>query len=137
MQNVQALPLIARSHDCHQPELYIQIFVIFPCRSHPSTMSQTFTIIALCGLALAVLCLLLYFRAEEREIVQGGRRQPIPGKLFVPILITCTFLGMIITEWQGVCGLSPWGFVMGIVIGASAELAAYRYSKKKGNAGPV
>jgi purine-cytosine permease-like protein len=101
------------------------------------TMPQTFTIIALGGLILAILSLYLYFRMEEHEIAKGSNRRPLPGKLFVPILIACTFVGMAITEWQGVCSLSPWGFVIGIVIGAAAELVTYQHSKRKGNAEPA
>jgi NO-binding membrane sensor protein with MHYT domain len=100
-------------------------------------MSQTSTIIALAVLAIAVLSLIFYFRNEEREIARGERRQPLPGKIFVPVLIGCTFLGMIITEWQGVCYLSPWGFVAGLVIGAAAELVAYWYSKRRSQTGPL
>ncbi|HVP96935.1 hypothetical protein [Methanoregula sp.] len=95
-------------------------------------MSQIFTFIALCGLALAALFLLLYFRQEDRDVAGGTGRQPLPGRLFIPILVACTLLGMAITEWQGVCHLSPWGFVTGIILGAAAELAAYRHRKRTG-----
>ncbi|MFZ1897314.1 hypothetical protein [Methanoregula sp.] len=97
-------------------------------------MTRTLTLLALCGLALAVLFLVLYFREEDRAVVRGGSRHPLPGRLFIPILIACTLLGMAITEWQGVCGISPWGFIIGIILGAAAELVAYRQRKRKGPA---
>ena len=95
-------------------------------------MSQTFTIIALAALAFALLALFLYFRVEAHEIAQNRDRRPIPGMFFIPILITCTFFGMAITEWQGVCSLSPWGFITGIIIGLTAEFFVYKRSKRTG-----
>jgi F0F1-type ATP synthase assembly protein I len=41
---------------------------------------------------------------------------------------------MAITEWQGACGISPWGFIIGIILGAAAELVAYRQRKRIGTA---
>jgi hypothetical protein len=100
-------------------------------------MSQTLTIIALGALVLALVCLFLYFRAEAREIAQHHDRRPVPGKFFIPLLIACTFSGMAITEWRGVCSLSPWGFIAGIVIGTGAELVMYRRWKRAGIGTPV
>jgi len=89
-------------------------------------MSQTLTVIALAALVIALLLLLAYFRAEARGIAETGGRRPIPGKYFIAILLVCTLLGMAVTEWQGVCSLSPWGFVAGIILGVAAEYGAYR-----------
>ncbi len=96
-------------------------------------MSQTLTIIALAALAFALLALFLYFRVEARETEKNRDRRYIPGIFFIPILITCTFFGMAITEWQGVCSLSPWGFIAGIIIGMAAEYVAYRRSSENGH----
>jgi hypothetical protein len=97
-------------------------------------MSQTLTIIALAALIIAILLLFVYFKAESAGIAKNSNRRPIPGKYFILILITCTFLGMAITEWQGVCSLSPWGFITGILLGLAAETMAYLHSKRE-NAG--
>ena len=86
--------------------------------------------IALAALAFALLTLLLYFRVEAHEIAKNRDRRPIPGRFFIPILITCTFFGMAITEWQGVCSLSPWGIITGIIIGLAAEFVVYKRSKR-------
>lgn len=94
-------------------------------------MSQTLTFVALTALIIVLLLLFLYFRAENREIAANGERIPIPGRFFIPILIGCTFLGMAITEWQGMCGLSPWGFISGIILGSAAEFAMYLRAKRK------
>jgi len=94
-------------------------------------MSQTLTIIALAALIVALLLLLAYFRAEARGIAENGDRRPIPGKYFIAVLLICTLSGMAVTEWQGVCSLSPWGFVAGIILGAAAEYGAYRRSAGK------
>ncbi|WP_292423293.1 hypothetical protein [Methanoregula sp.] len=100
-------------------------------------MSQTYTFIALGALIIALILLVLYYRAETREAGAIGDRRPLPGKYFVVILLACTFLGMAITESQGVCWLSPWGFIAGIIFGAAAEIAVYLNSGKKTKACPV
>ena len=100
-------------------------------------MSQMYTFVALGALIAALVLLLMYYQAEVRDTAQEGARQPLPGKFFIVILITCTFTGMAITESQGVCRLSPWGFVAGIILGAATEIVMYRHSKEKGGAGPV
>ena len=100
-------------------------------------MSQTYTFIALGALIVALILLVLYYRAEARETRPTGDRRLLPGKFFIGILLACTFLGMAITESQGVCWLSPWGFIAGIILGAAAEIAAYLNSGKKTKACPV
>ena len=97
-------------------------------------MSQNLTIAALIALALALLLLILYFRAEARDIARDPGRHPIPGKYFITILLLCTVLGMIITEWQGICSLSSWGFVTGVLFGLAAEIIIFAGTGKK-NAG--
>lgn len=95
-------------------------------------MSQTYTFIALGALIIALILLLLYYRAETRETADAPTRRPLPGKFFIIILIACTFLGMAITESQGVCRLSPWGFIAGLILGTAAEIAVFLHSKRKG-----
>ncbi|WP_424733020.1 hypothetical protein [Methanoregula sp.] len=96
-------------------------------------MSQVLTVIALFAFVIAVVLLLLYFRTEARERAETHDRRPIPGKYFILILISCTLSGMVITEWKGVCNLSPWGFVTGIILGSAAELYAYLHRKRCGS----
>ena len=72
-------------------------------------MSQTYTFIALGALIVPLILLVLYYRAEVRESGPAGNRQPLPGKRFIVILLACTFIGMAITEWRGMCRLSSWG----------------------------
>jgi len=100
-------------------------------------MSQAATILALGSLAFALILLLLYFREEAREIARDSTRKPLPGKIFLMVLMACTFLGMAVTDWQGACSLSPWGFVAGLVVGATAEIAATIRSEKNNRAEPV
>jgi hypothetical protein len=82
------------------------------------------------GLVLAGL--LWYYRVENQEIKYGKiAKRPLLGKLFIPILILCSVLGMAITEWQGVCRLSPFGFIVGVFLGTVAEIIAwYGYTGK-------
>jgi cell division protein FtsX len=100
-------------------------------------MSGTYIIIALGALFIVLIALFLYYRKEAREIDQARTHRPLPGKFFIFTLLVCTFLGMIITEWQGVCQLSPWGFITGIVLGTSAEIMVYLHRKGKERTGPV
>jgi hypothetical protein len=97
--------------------------------SLPDTMSQVLTVIALSAFVIAGVLLLLYFRTEAREIAGTQNRRPIPGKYFILVLVACTLSGMAVTEWQGICSLSPWGFVTGIILGSAAELLAYLHRK--------
>jgi len=120
---------------CHKPVLYRKVPAIVPFNH--TTMSQTLTIIALAALGFALLTLFLYFRLAARETAERRDRRPVPGIYFIPVLVTCTFFGMAVTEWQGVCGLSPWGFVAGIVLGLAAEFVAYRRSEKRDFDAPV
>ena len=94
-------------------------------------MSQTYTFIALAGFIVILILLFLYYRAEARETARAHSRQPLPGKFFIATLIACTFSGMAITEWQGVCGLSPWGFIAGLILGTIVEIAMYPRADKK------
>ena len=94
-------------------------------------MSQVLTVIALSAFVIAGVLLLLYFRTEARDIAGNYDRRPIPGKYFILVLIACTLSGMAVTEWRGVCSLSPWGFVTGIILGTAAELFAYLYRKRR------
>ena len=56
-------------------------------------MSQTYTFIALGALIIALILLLLYYRAETRETADAPTRRPLPGKFFIIILIACTVSG--------------------------------------------
>jgi O-antigen ligase len=96
----------------------------------PLTMSPSLTIPALAALVIALLLLLVYFRMEAREIVRNPDRHPLFGRYFIAILLICTFSGMAITEWLGVCSLSPWGFITGLLLGSAADFAAYRNRKR-------
>lgn len=100
-------------------------------------MSQTYTYIALGALIVALVLLVIYYRAEARETGPSGNRQPLPGKFFIVTLMACTFLGMAIAESQGACRLSPWGFIAGIFLGTAAEIAAYLTAGKKTKASPA
>ena len=92
-------------------------------------MSQTTTLIAAGILVIALVILVLYYRAESREAASAPGRRPLPGRYFIAILISVTLLGMIITELRGTCYLSPWGFVTGLVLGLAAEAIAYLRSR--------
>jgi len=89
------------------------------------------------GIAGAAIVIILgglftYYRKENRELESGTlSRRPLPGKFFIPILIICSILGMAITEWQGVCGLSPLGFLAGIIAGTGAEFAVWKEQSRK------
>jgi hypothetical protein len=100
-------------------------------------MSQTYTFIALGALLLALILLFLYYRAEVSEAGHPLARRPFPGKFFITILIACTFIGMAITEWQGVCRLSPGGFIAGIILGTAAGIVVHLHSKGKKRSSPV
>ena len=100
-------------------------------------MSQTYAFVAIGALIIALILLFLYNRAEAHEASREGGRQPLPGKLFILILIVFTFVGMAITEWQGACGLSQWGFVAGSILGAAAEIVVYLHPRRKNEAGAV
>jgi hypothetical protein len=95
------------------------------------TMSQAYTFLALGALFVALILLFLYYQKEARETGPAGIRRPLPGKFFIAILIACTFIGIAVTEWQGVCRLSPWGFIAGIILGTAAEIVVYLHSKGK------
>ena len=93
-------------------------------------MSQTYTFIALGVLLVALILLFLYYREEACETGPAGIRRLLPGKFFIIILISSTFIGMAITEWQGVCRLSPWGLIVGIIFGTAAEIVMYFHLKR-------
>jgi len=95
-------------------------------------MSQVLTLVALGALVIALILLFLYYRQESKE-TGTPVRPPLPGRYFITILVTATLLGMAVTEWQGVCSLSPWGFAAGVVLGLAAEVIAWRYSRPGGS----
>ena len=117
-------PGLIASPRCHKPILFYQTCPR-TVQFTGQTLSQTYTLIALAALIVAFILLLLYYRAEARETSLTRTRRPLPGKFFIGILIACTFTGMAITEWQGVCSLSPWGFIAGIILGTAAEIVVY------------
>lgn len=84
-------------------------------------MNAIFYFLAAIAIVLILTGLFLYYRAEDREIESVPMKRSLPGKFFIIILITCSILGIAITEWQGVCRLSPYGFIIGILLGASVE----------------
>jgi len=86
------------------------------------------------GAAIVIILggLFLYYRKENSELEYGNlSRRPLPGKFFIPILIICSILGMAITEWQGVCSLSPLGFLAGIVAGTGVEFLVWKEQSLK------
>jgi len=95
-------------------------------------MSQVLTLVALGALVIALSLLFLYYRWESKETGPSVRPR-LPGRYFITILVVVTLLGMAVTEWQGVCSLSPWGFVAGVVLGLAAEVVAWRYSRPGGS----
>jgi len=95
-------------------------------------MTPIFYIVAAGAIVVILSGLLLYYNKENSELESGTlSRRPLPGKFFIPVLIICSLLGMAITEWQGVCGLSPLGFAAGLVAGTGAEFLAWNYQSGK------
>ena len=84
-------------------------------------MNAIFYFLAAIAIVLILTGLFLYYRAEGREIESVPMKRSLPGKFFIIILITCSILGMAITEWQGDCRFSPYGFIIGILLGVSVE----------------
>jgi len=91
-------------------------------------MSQEYTLIAFAALIVALFLLVLYYHAESRS--EPSFRRHLPGRYFIPILVGVTLAGMAITESQGVCSLSPWGFIIGMALGLSAEGVMFLRTKK-------